>query len=436
MLIKLTPNIKNKTFYSLFINSVWLLFDKIFQIINALLIGALVIRHLGPSNYGVISYSIAYVAVFQNISQLGLGSIIIKKINQNVICPSVILGSALYIRIFTSLTTFITICVINKDNTENYVLVFIAAGLLFNPSELISLWFQSQLKNKKIVLASNSITIISSLIKFYYIFNNKSLDSFAFLILLESILTLCIFYFFYIKNKTPKKWEFNKNVALVLLKEAFPLFISGIGIIILSKNAQILINHYIDSKSVAFYSIAQMICDHSYVLPMALHSSIFPFLQNKKVENNDHYIFLYKKIISISFLFAIFIALLIAFLSKYIILLLFGQSYYQSILILSILIFNLIPVTVGIIQSIWLNLENKNIIVLIQTLIGGFLAIGLNYFFIPKFGIIGAASVTLISQFFNVFIITFLLIPELTNLHIVAITDIFRSVYIKYFKII
>ena len=44
----------------------------------AFIVSIFTARYLGPSNYGLISYSAAYVAFFTSVCTLGINSVIIK----------------------------------------------------------------------------------------------------------------------------------------------------------------------------------------------------------------------------------------------------------------------------------------------------------------------------------------------------------------------
>ena len=397
-------------------NSSWLVYDKLFYIVNAFFIGALVIRYLGPENYGQFSFVLAYLAIFQNLTQLGIGSIVVKKINNRLIDVETILSVSFILRSCSSIFFFLLSVSYALFYVKNisFVFLFISlSSLLLSNSEVFSYWFQSQLKNKKIAITNNIVIIFSSILKIFLVFNKFSVKYFSFVILFEALLTFLILYKIFTKEKKISIIKWDKKIAIEILKEALPLFSSGIGIIILSKSTQIMVHSFLDSKSLAYYSVAQMISDNSYILPMALHSSLFPILQKTKLTSHDLFTYYFEKIIFYTFLFSILISCFITFISPFLIHFIFGEKYIKSSLVLSVLIFNLIPVSISIMQSIWLNLENKNQIIFIQTISGAIICLLLNYIFIPNFGIVGGAFASVISQFLNVFVITSFLEPKL-----------------------
>ena len=59
-------------------NMSWMIGGKVAQMIINLFVGLLTARFLGPSNYGLINYGLAYTAFFSSFCTLGINSVIIK----------------------------------------------------------------------------------------------------------------------------------------------------------------------------------------------------------------------------------------------------------------------------------------------------------------------------------------------------------------------
>lgn len=96
---------------------------------------------------------------------------------------------------------------------------------------------------------------------------------------------------------------------------------------------------------------------------------------------------------------AIAIALPMTFLSNYLVHFLYGGQYDQTGTVLMIHIWTGVFVFLGVAFSNFLISENMTIKSFYRTILGAVLNIVLNYFFIPSYGINGAAVATLLSQF-------------------------------------
>ena len=83
-------------------NAYWLIGGRIAQMVLSLFVGILTARYLGPNNYGLINYGTAYVAFFASISNLGLNSVIIKDFVDHPNEQGEAIGSALVMRLASS----------------------------------------------------------------------------------------------------------------------------------------------------------------------------------------------------------------------------------------------------------------------------------------------------------------------------------------------
>ena len=75
----------------------------------------------------------------------------------------------------------------------------------------------------------------------------------------------------------------------------------------------------------------------------------------------------------------------------------FGETYLDASLILSIHIWASVFVFLGVASSKWFIAENKQILSFQRTIIGALINVLLNILFIPKFQAVGAATTTIIS---------------------------------------
>ncbi|ELJ7006574.1 oligosaccharide flippase family protein, partial [Escherichia coli] len=80
-MVKILNKINNqlpRDIVPLIYNSMWLLFDKFSRLILGLVISTWVARYLGPQEYGILAYILAYLAFFQAVVNLGLDGIVVR----------------------------------------------------------------------------------------------------------------------------------------------------------------------------------------------------------------------------------------------------------------------------------------------------------------------------------------------------------------------
>jgi O-antigen/teichoic acid export membrane protein len=148
---------------------------------------------------------------------------------------------------------------------------------------------------------------------------------------------------------------------------------------------------------VGYYSASYRILDFLMYIPTLYTGAIFPVLSNFHVSSKESLIILYEKSFKYLFIISLPIAAAITILAQHIILILYQNSYYQSILCLQILIWS-IPFLflMSMFGTMFVSIKKAYIMVKI-TLFSMIFNITLNLIFIPTYSYIGAAILTVLT---------------------------------------
>jgi O-antigen/teichoic acid export membrane protein len=282
------------------------------------------------------------------------------------------------------------------------------------------MYFQSQVMSKYIVYANVFSLLLSSIVKITLILNEASLEAFAWTILFDSFVLACGFVYFYILNNRHSRLDresssktmiqnltFNKSTAVVLLRDSWPLILSGIVISIYMKIDQVMIMEMMDSEAVGQYAAAVRISELWYFIPMVIASSVFPAIINAKKQSEELYYARLQKLYDLMVWMAIAIALPMTFLSDWVVNLLYGEQYSQAGSVLMIHIWAGIFVGIAIVKGKWQTTENLTKYHFYGAFISAFGNVVFNYIFIPKYGISGAAYGTILAQAISAYVINF-----------------------------
>ena len=203
-------------------------------------------------------------------------------------------------------------------------------------------------------------------------------------------------------------WRWKWKVARELLKDCWPLILSGVLVSVYVNIDQVMIKEMIGVKDVGLYSVATRLSTVWYFIPIAVTDSIFPAILNAKNNNVLSYYQRLQNLYDILVWIAILIALSILFLSEHIIDLLVGQEYITAASVLSIAIFAGIFTNIGLINNKYFTAENRQKDILYRSLLGVSVNIMLNIVLIKKYGIQGAALATISAQISTSLIYTYL----------------------------
>lgn len=387
-------------------NSKWLVFEKVVRLIVGLTVGALVARYLGPSQFGELAYALAYIAFFQTVSNLGLDGIAVREISQKKNQTHSLLGTIFAMRLGTGilcwLVAIIGMILLEGIQDSKVVIIAVAGGILiFQAADTVDIWFQSQSQNRRSVLVKISGYLISNGIKIALILMQAPLLTFAIVILLEALIIAFGLAVAYRSYPSPQPWQREAKIAKKLIKECSLYVLSGISIIVYMRIDQIMIKEIMGIKELGVYAAVLPIATSWQFITMTLNISLQPFVARKKAESEVAYWIILQKIFQAYSLIGWLICIPIAFLSEYIILFLYGEEYRKGAEVLSIYIFAIIFINMGIAQNIWIINERRGKILFINTLIGAAVCVLGNFMLIPRYGINGAAISAVFAQIFS-----------------------------------
>lgn len=414
-------------------NTAWLMGEKLLRMFIGLFVGIWVARYLGPEQFGLLSYAQSFVFLFTAIATLGLDSIVVRELVRDNSQQQVLLGTSFALKLIGSLCIlpllWLGVQFTSNDSYTNLLIFIIASGTIFQSFNVIDFYYQSSVLSKYVAFANTLTLALSSIIKIALILNQASLVAFALVGVFDTIILALGFIYFYI-HKTQhsiRHWQFDRVVAKRLLKDSWPLIISSVMISMYIKIDQIMIKEMLDSNAVGQYAAAVRLSEAWYFIPMAICSSIFPAILNAKKVSKKLYYQRLENLYLLMIGLAIVVALPVSLLSSEIIHILYGSEYLLSGQILIVHIWAGLFVGIGIASSNWMISEGLQAYSMINTTIGTFMNIVLNYILINKIGVLGAALSTVITYAFASYLLQFFFKATRKNFYAV-IQSVFKSI--------
>ena len=408
-------------------NMSWLFAEKIFRMIIGFTVGVYVARQLGPTQYGILNYAISIVAIFSIVAGLGLDSIVVRELVKYPEKRNKILGSTFILKlagVFIMLTGIgITLYFKNDDQTKNLIILVIAAGYLFQVFQTIDFYFQSQVLSKYVAISQVIAWGLVSTGRVFFAWKGYPLIYFAWLEAINMCLMSLGYLFFYmIKVSHPFNWRFDLRLSESLLKNSWPLLLSGATGMIYMRIDQVMIGSMLGDTEVGYYAVAVRLSEIWYFFPIIVCSSLFPAIIRSKQISKKHYNERIQKLYAMLLWFSFLLVFLYVFLGEWIIVILYGKDYIKAVWVLKIYIFISIFVFPSILRGKELIAIDKGKIIAISTFLGAFLNIIMNYFFIRHYYVVGAAIATLCSR-----CIIFFIIPVIFKKHKILNISFFKA---------
>lgn len=376
--------------------------EQVLRILAGLFVGIWVARYLGPDNFGLFSYVLAFTAIFAGVAKLGLDGILVRDLINFPEKRDLYLGTAFWLKAIGGMFVLLLMAVIlpftSNDFTTNLYIFIIASGLIFQSFEVVEFYFQSLVLAKIVSICKIIQMALSSLVKIYLVLTGAELFWFVLVTLLDTLSLAISYYIAYrIRENSGFYKYFKADIAKQLLKDSWPLILSTIVVAIYMRIDQIMIKELLGEYEVGIYSAAVRLSEAFYFIPLFITASLFPAILNAKKQSEELYKLRLQRLYTFMVWFAISVALPMTFLSDWVVMLLFGEAYLEAGQVLMIHVWAAIFVFLGVASGKWYITENLQKLTMINTGIGAVINILLNLVLINKFGVIGAAYSTVIS---------------------------------------
>lgn len=389
-------------FQRYFKNTGWMFFGQMTSLLISFFIGVWLARYLGPENYGVISYVVAFAGLFSFIASLGVDGILNRELVAHPEQRDELMGTAFRLKLFGGLLAFsVTIFaafVFEQKLLIRILIILYSLVFIMQAINVISIFFQANVLSKNNVRSVLTATIISSFFKVILIVTGKGIVWLALIYFLDSVWQGLGYLWSYRRyNLKIKTWRYNKQLAKKIIHSSWFLMLSSASVYIYMKIDQVMIGHFMGEREVGLYAAAVRLVEVWYFIPVMICSSVFPAIVNAK---NTNYT-VYRKRLKALYLLMIAIALVIAIpstiLAPWAMSVLFGKEFIASTDILRIYVWSSIGFFLGWAINQYLLSENKTKTIMFYNLLSMMLNIGLNLILIPRLGLMGAAWSTLIS---------------------------------------
>ena len=373
---------------------------------SALFVGILVARYLGPENYGIMNYVISYVALFSVFATFGLDNIEIRELSRQNDKKDTILGTCFSIRILFAVLAYLgivfSLSIYKTDRFTSLMILAYGLTLFTGTGNILRNYFTSIVQNKYIVKSEIFRTFIGAGIKILLLWLKAPLEYFIYAQLFDTVLVASGYYISYKSIVgSVRLWRFDKTIIGFILKESFPLVLSGAAVIIYQRIDQVMIGNMLNKTEVGYFATAGKFVDLIVFLPTVLVQTVTPMLIRAKENHPETYEAKKKTFVSITTWTAIIMSLVVSMLAYWLITYTYGVKYAPAIPVLQIMAFKAVGMALSSSGGQIIIMERMQKWAFIRNIIGCFICIILNYLLIPRFGVIGSAAVTIVTVLFT-----------------------------------
>jgi len=397
-------------FHRYFHNLSWLLFEKVFTLFVAMIVGVFVARYLQPERYGLLSYATSFVGIFSAFATLGVDQIIAREIAKDDKQKDDLLGTGFILKLAGSLLLLLVLSVViimmKNDQFTNILIMIIAAAEILKAFEIVNCFYQAKVMSKYVVKVQLIVNFFMSIVKIVMVFAKASLVWFAIIVFINALLNAIGFIYVYRRTDgTLFKWQFRKALAWTLLSESWPLTLYSIALHIQARIDQVMLGKMLNNYEVGQYSVALKIIEIFGFVPMIVMSTFSPAITKARTSSQALYEERLVNFYRLMFFIFVVMALPLYLFADDIILLLYGIEYSTAGILLSLFALRLFFTNMGVGKSVFIVNESLFKYSLGATITGAIVNITANYLLIPAYGTTGAVIATIVSFSISIFVL-------------------------------
>ena len=426
-------------------NIFWIFFDKLFLAILQFFIGTKIANYYGSESFGVYNLAITIVSFstlfFELISERVIKkfflyhkfNLIVYNINffRNTISVILFLLTVFFGKIYiTNQLFYYTLILLCFDN------------ILLTTTSGIEIYFNYKLNSKNIVILNNIIKLISYTGQYIGILLNYSIIMVPITRCLGSIIRIFVLKKMYKTNYLKdKKSKLKINIVLLvkMYKESIYLWLGFLGSLVYTQMDKLMLGGMLGNKAVGVYSVAVTLSQFLAIIIFPIQVSIYPKMLELYKKNKKEYYIFYQKCNILITQFYLITSILSIFVVKALFLKIYSFEYVDAISIYSVLTVSVFFKANGALQTGHVTIRNIAKKTVYKTFSGLIINMILNYYFIKKFGIIGAALATAITNFITLFLLDFFIkeyyrqaIIQLKSLNIFNLKDMKNMFKMKF----
>jgi PST family polysaccharide transporter len=381
----------------------WLSWDRLFRSALGLAVGVCITRHLGPEQFGIYSYALAFVALFGILSTLGLDGIVVREILHEPTAKDEILGTVFVLKLTGgAATVVISLTLIHAlrpgDPLMTWLVAILSAGALFQALDVIDLWFQSQVRSRMTVVARNTALVLTSLVRIALIVADAPLIAFAWAVLAEwAGAGAAMAWLFHRDGHSMRAWRPRAARAAALMGRSWPLFLSSCFSMIDLRIDQVMLGQMAGAEALGTYSAAVRISEIGYFVPGILASSLLPTLIQSKTLGEPAYHERLQRYYDVNALLALALCVPLSFAAPWVVAAVYGESFRQAGTMLAVHVWAALFAFLGVARGSYLINEGLVKYSLYCNAVGSAVNVGLNLVLIPRYQGLGAAWATVAS---------------------------------------
>jgi O-antigen/teichoic acid export membrane protein len=380
-----------------------LVISTIIILVSGFLYSMYTARYLGPERYGIISFALAFTAIFGVLTDLGLSQLTVREVARKKGLAEKYFGNVLFAKLVLGLATFAVVAVaINlmgyPATTDKVVYIIFLSIIIGALNGLFNSTFQAfeRMEYQSISSVLNSISMLVAAL--FAITHNFDVIGFAYIYLISNLLVLAfnsaVSVHIHFRPRPEVDWTFLE----LAFKEALPFGLTGLLGMVYTYEASIILSFFQGNEGIGWYNAAYRLVLMLLFVPNIVNVVIYPVMSRFFVSSGDTLSFIYRRYFKYMQILAFPMGIGTTLLADRIILTIFGTGFTNSIIALRILIWTPVLTFFGAAFVNLLQATNRQAVITKMSAVCVVVNILTNLLLIPRFSYVGSSVATVITE--------------------------------------
>jgi O-antigen/teichoic acid export membrane protein len=323
-------------------NILWLVGERAARAVATATVLGLVARHLEPAGFGRLNFAIAISVIGAALATLGLEGVVINELIRRPTQTGAVLGTAFRLRMAAGFSTagLVALGVAawpGSVSADARLVLVISLSLLFQPAEVVDLWFQRHLDSRRTVMVRLVAVLAGASLKLWLVSRNAPLPAFAWAQVADAgFIALGLGWAGWRSPHHTGPWSWDAEIARALWRRGAPLAVSTLAVAFAMRLDQLLVRRWLGEAGAGIYFAATRLTEVALFVGTTITLSLFPALAASHVRSAAEYQNRLQGMFDALSALGWFVALGCTFAGPWVIGLLYGPAYASAAPILAV----------------------------------------------------------------------------------------------------
>ena len=276
-------------------NILWLIGERVARAtVTATVLGA-VARQLEPAGFGRLNFAVALAAIGGALASLGLEGVVVNELIRRPGQTGAVLGTAARLRFLAGTATLglLLLAIVAgpwRHSVDAKLAGVVALVWLFQPAEVVDLWFQRHLDSRRTVMVRLIAVLAGGALKLGLVAANAPVLAFAWALVADAVfIALGLAWAGRHNPHASGRWTWDPVIARELWRRGAPLALSAFAVALAMRVDQLLVREWLGVAEAGIYFAASRLTEVALFVGGTITLSLFPALAASHAQSPEAY---------------------------------------------------------------------------------------------------------------------------------------------------